>query len=423
MARSRLGAGRRLGATSRGARRRRQQDDLRRRRRLGAGRDRDCVRPPPPRGGLPVDRHRRRGRRPRLQRAGHEPRLERASGSRPVRRDRLDPGAPAERGDAARDRLRQVDAARPQAVAARRGRVGAHVPGRRARGAERPGLLHREDRRAGEAPPALDGGSGRRRERRSPSRAPPGGLIPRSRRSGAALRVGWATASTLTAERATFRGLETSVAMRVANVARWLNRSSRIRNELYRPGRRYDVVVFAKAMDDRAQGEAERVRASGGRVVFDANVNYYEIWGEYDVPRTKPTEEQRHDAETMTRRADAVVADSTYILAIVRRFNERAAWIPDNVDLDVFRPRPSHEGRGLRLVWSGRAQKARPLTLLREPLTALADVELVVVSDARPPELDELSAVVPVTYEPFSLRRYARILRSCDAIVSPKRLV
>ena len=248
-------------------------------------------------------------------------------------------------------------------------------------------------------------------------------MIPRSRRSGAALRVGWATASTLTAERATFRGLETSVAMRVANVARWLNRSSRIRNELYRPGRRYDVVVFAKAMDDRAQGEAERVRASGGRVVFDANVNYYEIWGEYDVPRTKPTEEQRHDAETMTRRADAVVADSTYILAIVRRFNERAAWIPDNVDLDVFRPRPSHEGRGLRLVWSGRAQKARPLTLLREPLTALADVELVVVSDARPPELDELSAVVPVTYEPFSLRRYARILRSCDAIVSPKRLV
>ena len=95
--------------------------------------------------------------------------------------------------------------------------------------------------------------------------------------------------------------------MRVANVARWLNRSSRIRNELYRPGRRYDVVVFAKAMDDRAQGEAERVRASGGRVVFDANVNYYEIWGEYDVPRTKPTEEQRHDAETMTRRADAGV--------------------------------------------------------------------------------------------------------------------
>jgi glycosyltransferase involved in cell wall biosynthesis len=237
------------------------------------------------------------------------------------------------------------------------------------------------------------------------------------------LRVGWATAATLTAERMSFKSLETSVAMRVANVARWVNANTRLRNELYRPERRYDVVVFAKAMDEQAQAAAERVRAAGGRVVFDANVNYYEIWGDYDVPRTKPTQEQQQDAEAMTRNADAVVADSSYILAIVRRYNERATWIPDNVDLGVFRPRPPHEGPGLRLVWSGRSQKARPLTLLREPLAGAGDLELVVVSDARPPELDELAEVVAVRYEPFSLRGYARVLRSCDAIVSPKRLV
>jgi glycosyltransferase involved in cell wall biosynthesis len=211
--------------------------------------------------------------------------------------------------------------------------------------------------------------------------------------------------------------------MRIANVARWLNAETRIRNEMYRPGRRYDVVVFVKAMDERAQAEAEVIVARGGRVVFDANVNYYEIWGEYDIPRTKPTPEQQRDAETMTRRADAVVADSTYILGIVRRFNERTEWIPDNVDIRLFRPRPPHEGRRLRLVWSGRSQKARPLMLLREPLSGLRDVELVVVSDARPPELDDLAEVVEVTHEPFSLRGYARTLRSCDAIVSPKRLV
>src|SRR5207253_7249678 len=114
-----------------------------------------------------------------------------------------------------------------------------------------------------------------------------------------------------------------------------------------------------------------------------------------------------------------VVADSTYILAIVRRYNERAEWIPDNVDLGVFRPRPAHSGSRLRLVWSGRSQKARPLTLLREPLAALADVELVAVSDARPPELDELAEVTGVCYEPFSLRGYAAPPRRCDAIGSP----
>ncbi|TMK95778.1 MAG: glycosyltransferase family 4 protein [Actinobacteria bacterium] len=237
------------------------------------------------------------------------------------------------------------------------------------------------------------------------------------------LRVGWATSSTLRAGRATFRGLETSVAMRIANVARWLNRNTRIQNELYRRGARYDVVVFVKAMDEVARTEAERVRAGGGKVVFDANVNYYEIWGEYDIPGTRPTEEQQRDAEAMTRGADAVVTDSSYLLGIVRRFNERSEWIPDNVDLSVFRPRPEHQGRGLRLVWSGRSQKARPLTLLREPLEAAGDVELVVVSDARPAELDPLTGVARCSYEPFSLRGYARTLRSCDAIVSPKRLV
>jgi glycosyltransferase involved in cell wall biosynthesis len=125
----------------------------------------------------------------------------------------------------------------------------------------------------------------------------------------------------------------------------------------------------------------------------------------------------------MTRGADAVVADSSYILGIVERLNRRAAWIPDNVDLSVFRPRAAHQGRGLRLVWSGRSHKARPLALLAEPLAAVGDVELVVVSDVRPPALDALREAARCSYEPFSLRGYARTLRSCDAIVSPKRLV
>ena len=211
--------------------------------------------------------------------------------------------------------------------------------------------------------------------------------------------------------------------MRIGNVARWLNRNTRLANELYRPDRRYDVVVFVKAMDERSQAEAERARERGARIVFDANVNYYEIWGDYDLPGTRPTPEQQRDAEAMTRGADAVVADSSYLLGIVRRYNERAEWIPDNVDISVFRPRRRHEGRRLRLVWSGRAHKAKPLELLAGPLESLGDAELVVVSDARPPELDALSAVARCSYEPFGLRSYARRLRTCDVIVSPKRLV
>jgi glycosyltransferase involved in cell wall biosynthesis len=236
------------------------------------------------------------------------------------------------------------------------------------------------------------------------------------------LRVGWATSSSLAADRATFRGLETSVAMRIANVGRWINRNLRIRSEMYRPERRYDVVVFVKAMDEHARRERERVQAAGTKAVFDANVNYYEIWGEYDLPDTKPTEEQRTAAIEMTEGADAVVADSSYIHDIVVKLNERAVWIPDNVDLRVFRPagrrRPASP---LRLVWSGRSVKARPLQLLHG--LALDGFELVVVSDREPAELMGLREALPTRFEPFDLGGYARILRTCDAIISPKRLV
>jgi glycosyltransferase involved in cell wall biosynthesis len=237
------------------------------------------------------------------------------------------------------------------------------------------------------------------------------------------LRVGWATSSSLKVESNTFRGLETSVAMRIANVGRWVNRNLPIRSEMYRPDRSYDVVVFVKAMDTRARQEAERVQAAGGLVVFDANVNYYEIWGDYDLPNTQPTEEQRAAATAMTERADAVVADSTYILDIVRKLNDRAEWVPDNVDLRMFRRRREHRAVGaLRLVWSGRAAKARPLTMLADLGSALRGMELLVVSEREPDVLTLLRGALPTSFERFDLRRYARTLRESDVIISPKRL-
>ena len=238
------------------------------------------------------------------------------------------------------------------------------------------------------------------------------------------LRVGWATSSSLAARRSTFRGLETSVAMRIANVGRWLNRNTRVRSEMFRVDRSYDVVVFVKAMDERARAERERVSAAGARTVFDANVNYYEIWGEYGLPNTRPTEEQREAALEMTQQCDGVVADSKYILEIVRDLNHRVEWIPDNVDLGLFRRQRTHRpGTPVRLVWSGRSTKAQPLTLLPQLGEALRGFELVVVSDREPPELDELRAALPTSFERFELRRYARTLRTCDVIISPKRLV
>ena len=237
--------------------------------------------------------------------------------------------------------------------------------------------------------------------------------------------VGWVASNTLTDLRGRhFRLLPPSTRMRIANNARWMNEHvPALRNEMYRAGRRYDAVVFFKAMDPRCQEEAARIREYGGRVVFDANVNYYEIWGEYDIEETKPTGTQQRDAIAMTTLADAVVADSAYLLSIVQKHNARAVAIPDNVDTHRYRPRAPHANRPVRrLVWSGMSKKARPLLSIADALSRLERVELVVVSDRRPAVLDELSEAVPCRFVRFTERRYPRILRGCDVIVSPKRL-
>lgn len=235
------------------------------------------------------------------------------------------------------------------------------------------------------------------------------------------LRVGWATSAWALGP--TYRSLPEPVAMRVASVGRWINSHERaLRNELYRPGRRYDVVVFVKSMDTSTQTEALRIQERGGRVVFDANVNYYEIWGDYELPNTRPTQQQQQDAIAMTRLADWVVADSTYLLGVVRKYTERASWIPDNVNTSLFRPPRRRPGGRFRVVWSGMAAKARPLLDIHDALAATG-AELVVVSNEEPVELAELRKSLPVRFVRFSLRGYAQLLKEADVIVSPKRLV
>lgn len=245
------------------------------------------------------------------------------------------------------------------------------------------------------------------------------------RRGSSRVRVGWVAATTLDARLPSFRRLEAAVAMRIANNARGVMRlDPRIACEMYRSARRYDIVVFFKAMDESCQAEAARIQGYGGRVIFDANVNYYDIAGEYDIADTRPTPVQQRDAIAMTAAADHVVADSTNLLAVVQRHNASATWIPDNVDLERWVDPVRHRERErVRLVWSGIAKKAQPLLGIREALAQVPGCELVLVSNERPAALDGLAEALPCSYQPFTMRGYGRILRTCDVIISPKNLV
>ena len=238
-------------------------------------------------------------------------------------------------------------------------------------------------------------------------------------------RIGWATYDSFPGRKRRFSELDSFTGMRVGKVATAIAAEDpELLNELYVPERQYDVVIFQKVMDARAQAEADKIRAYGGRVVFDANVNYYEEWGDYFVDGTRPTGEQRRDVVQMTKTAHHVVADSSYLLAVIKPINEHVTWIPDNVDMTVYSGIREHrDGGPLRLVWSGIGKKAAHLLHIRDVLAKVRDAELVLVADEVPDVMASLSSVIPCRFVRFSERRYAKTLRECDVIISPKRLV
>lgn len=211
-------------------------------------------------------------------------------------------------------------------------------------------------------------------------------------------------------------------AMRYANLAAWVNRHDPgLRFVQHRPGAAPAAAVFLKMMNEECQAELARQKERGALVVFDANVNYYQRWGDYTWAGASPSEEQREQAEFMTSQADLVVADSSELAEVCREYNPKVVHVPDNVDLRRFAGRKQHRGEGRRLIWSGVSVKAGHLLAVKDVLAGL-DCTLVVVSEARPPVLDELEPVCRVEFRRFSLRTYPGDLLSADVIISPRYL-
>lgn len=238
------------------------------------------------------------------------------------------------------------------------------------------------------------------------------------------MRLGWITAEfpRRPSRRAVWLKSGAMVTMRYRNLALWLNRHG-FRSSFYRPDRTYDAVIIIKTFTDPVLEEVNRLKKRETPVIFDANVNYYCLWGEYTDPKTHPTPELRRAAIQITRLADHVIADSEYLRDVVRDFNPNVTWIPDNVLPILFRPAQHRTEKGrLRLIWSGIAFKSNELLLVKAALAAVEGLELWLVSDARPQVMDDLSSVLPVRWFHYSDLYYAYLLGRADAIISPRFL-
>ncbi len=221
-----------------------------------------------------------------------------------------------------------------------------------------------------------------------------------------------------------FGALGYSVDMRISNVALWMNENSdSFINEMYQPGRWYDIVIFFKTHSDGCVEEMKILKNAGVVTIFDANINVYEVWGEYPIEGTKPSRKLQEQTIEITSLADYVIADSSYLHTIVQRYNKNVVCIHDNVDTSLFCLRSQKKtGEKIRLVWSGVDKKGYHLMLIKDVLKRLTNVELILVSNNRPAVMTELEKVVFCHYEKYSNKRYADVLSKADIIISPKYL-
>lgn len=243
------------------------------------------------------------------------------------------------------------------------------------------------------------------------------------------VRVGWITDRGLPRRwyHHWYMPLSDAGVMRFANLVREMRPlDPALEHELYRPGVRYDLLVVLKCVSDEVLAVGERARKHGTHLIFDANVNYYSIWGDFPVPGTRPTPRQQQNAITLTSAASSVVADSNYIAEECRKYQGRVVHIPDNVNLAVFPQTRRHQSsRKITLVWSGISKKAYHLSLIEPVLRRAAPwVRLWLISNNQeyPDCVGRMASFLEVRHFRFSLKRYAEILAHSDVIISPKVL-
>jgi glycosyltransferase involved in cell wall biosynthesis len=189
--------------------------------------------------------------------------------------------------------------------------------------------------------------------------------------------------------------------------------------EVYRPWRRYDVVVFLKSMGPHCLALAKRLRERGTRIVFEANVDYYTRFeGAVRLDAMIPSAQQRADAVALTAFSDTVIASSRHLASVCAEFNPSSAWVPDNVNL---RLRPAHvqreplrDGR-LQVWWSGMAAKLFEFLAAEEAFLTLADrIHLRFVTDDLERAKDRWPIEVRERLEHFLARMPHTVHRFCD---------
>ncbi len=208
-------------------------------------------------------------------------------------------------------------------------------------------------------------------------------------------------------------------------IASELNKTRKFECELYNPSCQYDSVIFTKMMNRECQKLARRLKQQNVKIVFDANVNYYKIWGDFIVDGTKPALEQQRDAVAMTQlELIWLYAVQPTLPILPQSIIKTHISLVITLTFDHFRYRKNHKEKDQIIIgWCGYAKKSLHISLIADVLKNLSEkyrIRLRIIAEDSEHYRNDFG--IPFDWVPWNFDRFPEEIVQSDIAISPKYL-
>lgn len=176
-----------------------------------------------------------------------------------------------------------------------------------------------------------------------------------------------------------------SIRMRCYDIISFLKKNQ-VSAELYKPWKKYKVVIFTKTRDDKAVNTAKKLHESGVKVIFDA-------YCEFIADETRNQEKERINILKIVAMADYLITCSVEQQIDFKKYHNQVALIPESVHDNFFSVKKEHvKTDKITLVYCGYSKKAKDTLCIIEELKWLQqkyDCNLLYICEKNP-ELADL---------------------------------
>lgn len=212
--------------------------------------------------------------------------------------------------------------------------------------------------------------------------------------------------------------VDASTRIRVYDVINAFRNDEVFHLELYRSFRNYDVVCFLKTYDEKAYNLAEKLQASGTKVIFDININIFEPNSHF------VSKQQLEDGKRFTALSDIIITNSVYTKKILNeQFPDKPiSLIREAIHDDYFNASTERNPGVPELIWIGYKHKAEALYLIKDVLSELIEeypFKIRVISQ-EDPQFD--FGKIPVIYSKYRHGTVVNFLSKATAFLAPRDL-